>query len=326
MRALWLENQRLQLREDLPRPAPASGEALVRVRLAGICATDLELTRGYDQFTGVPGHEFVGEIAEAPDAPERVGERVVGEINIACGSCDACRAGRRNHCERREVLGIRGRNGAFAEYLSLPLSNLHPVPETVPDELAVFCEPLAAALRIQDQQPIVRGERVLLVGAGRLGQLIAITLAATGCRLTVAARHPRQRELLDTAGIAGIDESGVDERAYDLVIEASGSPGGLDLALRSVRPCGTLVLKSTYADRARVDLSRLVVNEVTLVGSRCGAFKPALALLRAGGADPRALIDGRFPLAQAVDAFEQAGRPGAMKVLVEPSAPPQHCP
>lgn len=317
MKALWLENQKLRLRDNLPRPVPAMGEALVRVRLAGICATDLELTRGYYPFTGIPGHEFIGEIAAAPNAPEREGERVVGEINIGCGTCNACLAGRRNRCEQRQVLGIRDRDGTFAEYLRLPLTNLLAVPDAIPDETAVFCEPFAAALQIQAQRPIVAGERVLLVGAGRLGLLIALTLAAADCRLTVVARHPRQRELLEAAGIDWTEETAVAERVYDLVIEASGAPAGIDLACRAVRPGGAIVLKSTYADRARIDLSRLVVDEVTLLGSRCGPFRPALVLLKRGLADPRPLIDARYPLSRATDAFEHAARPGTLKVLLE---------
>jgi threonine dehydrogenase-like Zn-dependent dehydrogenase len=317
MQALWLETQQLQLRDDLPTPAPSAGEALVRVRLAGICATDLELTQGYYPYRGVPGHEFVGEIAEAPDAPEREGERVVGEINVGCGACDACLAGRRNHCERRSVLGIRDRNGAFAQYLTLPLANLLPIPDQLPDELTVFCEPLAAALHIHEQRPIVAGERVLVVGAGRLGQLIALTLESTDCRLTSVARHPRQRELLEARGIACTDEKNVEERVYDLVIEASGRPGGFDLARRCVRPGGTIIVKSTYIGHSRVDLSRLVVDEVGVQGSRCGDFGPALDLLRAGLADPRPLIEARYPLSRAIQAFEHAARAGALKVLVD---------
>lgn len=317
MLGLWLEERQLRLRDDLPMPIPGPGEALVRVHLAGICATDLELTRGYYPFTGVPGHELVGEIAVAPDAPQRTGERVVGEINVGCGTCATCLAGRRNHCERRTVLGIRDLNGAFAHYLTLPLANLYRVPDQVPDESAVFCEPLAAALRIQAQRPIVPGERVLLIGAGRLGQLIAVTLAAAGCQLTVVARHAKQQALLEALQVDWMDDSNVAERAFDLVIEASGNPGGFELACRNVRPGGTIVLKSTYAGRAQVDLSRLVVDEVTLIGSRCGAFAPALNLLAQGLADPRPLIDARYSLMNAVDAFEHAARPGALKIIVD---------
>jgi threonine dehydrogenase-like Zn-dependent dehydrogenase len=317
MKSIWLEERRLRLRTDLAVPSPGAGEALVRVRLAGVCATDLELTRGYYPFTGVPGHEFVGEIARAPEAPGRLGERVVGEINVGCGTCTACRTGRRNHCERRSVLGIRGRNGAFAELLTLPLANLHLVPDGVPDDCAVFCEPLAAALRIQAQRPVLPGERVLLIGAGRLGQLIARTLATADCRLEVVARHARQRELLEAAGIRWLDEQAVGERTYDLVVEASGRPGGFSLARQAVRPGGTIALKSTYADTTPVDLSRLVVDEITLLGSRCGDFAPALDLLQRGLVDPRPLIDARYALGRALDAFAHAARPGTLKVLVD---------
>ena len=317
MIGLWLENQHLRLRNDLPTPVPDPGEALVRVHLAGICATDLELIRGYSPFTGVLGHEFLGEIAAAPDAPQRIGERVVGEINVGCGTCATCLAGRSNHCQQRAVLGIRNRNGTFAPHLTLPLSNLHRVPDAIADESAVFCEPLAAALRIQAQRPIDSGERVLLVGAGRLGLLIALTLAPTDCQLVVVARHPRQRGLLEALQIAWLDEESVAEQAFDLVIDASGSPGGFELAYRCLRPGGTIVLKSTYAERANLDLSHLVVNEVTLIGSRCGAFEPALELLGRGIADPRPLIDARYPLIEAMDAMERAARPGTLKVLLD---------
>lgn len=317
MKALWLEERQLSLRDDLPKPVPGPREALVRVRLAGICATDLELTRGYLPFTGVPGHELVGEISAAPDAPERVGERVVGEINIGCGDCPACLAGRRNHCERREVLGIRGRNGAFAEYLTLPIANLYPVPDRVGDAAAVFCEPLAAALRIIEQRPVEADERVLVVGAGRLGQLIALALAPLVSDLVVVARHSRQRELLDGAGIAWIGEDAVTPRSFDLAVEASGHPGGLDLARRALRAGGTLVLKSTYAGCVELNLSQLVVDEIQLLGSRCGAFAPALELLASGVVDPKPLIDATYPLELGLDAFTRAARAGALKVLID---------
>jgi threonine dehydrogenase-like Zn-dependent dehydrogenase len=200
MRGLRLEDAP-SLRADLPVPTPTSGEALVRVRLAGVCGTDLAILRGYVSFRGVMGHEFVGEIAAAPDAPQREGQRVVGEINVVCGHCAHCLAGRGSHCERREVLGIRGRDGAFAQYLTLPLANLHPVPDEVSDEAAAFTEPLAAALQITRQVHVRPGQRVLVVGAGRLGQLIAQVLRLTGCDLMVVARRERQRALLTAAGI-----------------------------------------------------------------------------------------------------------------------------
>jgi threonine dehydrogenase-like Zn-dependent dehydrogenase len=317
MRGLWLEAQALRLREDVALPAPPPGEALVRVRLAGICNTDLELARGYYPFSGVPGHEFVGTLENAPGAPERVGQRVVGEINASCLECATCRAGRPTHCERRSVLGIAGRDGAFATHLRLPLRNLHEVPESVPDEVAVFAEPTAAALEVQEQRRVLPSDRVVVIGAGKLGQLVAQTLAATGCRLLVLGRSPGPLALLAARGIPTAPLESLEERRADLVVECTGHPDGLELARRAVRPRGTVVLKSTYRGKAEVDLARFVVDEIALVGSRCGPFAPALAHLADGRVDPRALVEARYPLADAVRAFEHAARPGALKVLVD---------
>ncbi|HEY8233073.1 MAG TPA: alcohol dehydrogenase catalytic domain-containing protein [Vicinamibacteria bacterium] len=317
MRGLWLEAQALRLRDDLPAPAPAPFEALVRVSLAGICNTDLELAQGYYPYAGVPGHEFVGRVEEAPGGPEWVGRRVVGEINAACGACATCRVGRRSHCERRNVLGIVGRDGAFATHLSLPLANLLAVPDELPDEVAVFTEPLAAALEIQEQLPVAPDDRVVVIGAGKLGHLVAQTLALTGCRLQVVGRSPRPLELLAARGIAVATADAIEPRSADLAVECTGQPDGLELARRAVRPRGTIVLKSTYHGPALVDLSRFVVDEITLVGSRCGPFAPALELLAAGRVDPRALLEARYPLSEALAAFEHAARPGALKVLVD---------
>ncbi|QSA95501.1 alcohol dehydrogenase catalytic domain-containing protein [Methylococcus sp. EFPC2] len=317
MRAVWLERQKLFPRDDLPPPRMDDGEALLRVRLAGICGTDLQLLRGYYPYAGIPGHEFVGEVVEASDE-SWIGRRVVGDINVACGQCPACRSDRARHCERRSVLGIRDRAGAFAEYLTLPLDNLHRVPDNVPDEAAVFAEPLAAALEIQEQTPIHPGDRVLVVGAGRLGQLIAQTLALTGCDLRVVARHSRQREILALSGISTVMESEVASRQFDIVVEASGSPTGFELARRAVRPQGTLILKSTYAGELTLNLSSLVVDELTLVGSRCGPIDAALRLLGKQAVDPAPLIECRYPLSAALAAFEHAARPGVLKVLLEP--------
>ncbi len=306
-----------RLYHDLPRPMPHPGEALVRVRQAGVCGTDLAMLRGYVPFRGIMGHEFVGEIAAAPDAPERIGQRVVGEINITCGCCDPCRAGRPTHCRQREVLGIRGRDGAFADYLRLPLVNLHPLPEAVADDAAVFTEPLAAALQITRQVHIDPTVRVLVVGAGRLGQLIARVLRLTGCHLAVAARRERQRLLLADVGIPWLAEDAVPAGHFDIAVEASGAPGGLTLARRALRAGGTLVLKSTYAGEVLVDLAGLVVDEITVIGSRCGPFLPALRLLAAGLVDPTPLIDARFPLSQAEAALRRAAEPGVLKVLID---------
>ena len=317
MRALWLENGRLEYRDSVPMPAPATGEALVRVRLAGVCGTDLALLRGYAGFSGIPGHEFVGEVLSAPELG-LIGRRVVGEINVGCGVCQNCREHRASHCDHRNVLGIRGRHGAFAEYLALPAANLLPVPDSVPDMAAVFAEPLAAALEIQAQVSIRRADRVLLVGAGRLGQLIARTLALTGCELDVVARYPRQRERLEQWRIRVLDEAAVPAGHFDRVVEATGSPDGFELARRAVRPGGVLILKSTYPGKLAIDLAALVVDEISLVGSRCGRFAPALRLLERGAVDPAGLVDAAFPLSQGSEALAEAARPGTLKILLRP--------
>lgn len=318
MNALWLENRTLRFRDDVPLPV-RGGEALIRVRLAGVCGTDLEMVKGYYPFTGVLGHEFVGQVEEVPDAQARArwaGRRVVGEINSVCGQCGQCRAGRPTHCENRTVLGILNRDGVFAEYVSLPLENLHLVPDSVPDEAAVFTEPLAAALEIQQQVQIHPTDRVLLVGAGRLGQLIARTLALTGAEVQVVARHPLQKQLLRHCGIAVIEEAEVQPRHYDVVVEATGSPAGFDLARRAVRPRGVFVLKSTYKGELTLHLSPLVVDEITIIGSRCGPFAPALRLLEKREIDPTPLIAAEFGLKDGLRAFEEAEKRGVLKVLI----------
>jgi threonine dehydrogenase-like Zn-dependent dehydrogenase len=304
------------VRGDVARPDLPPGEALVRVTLAGVCATDLELVKGYYPFTGVPGHEFVGVVERADSAPARVGRRVVGEINASCGTCPTCRAGRRSHCPSRTVLGIKGRDGAMAEWLRLPVENLHDVPDGVSDEVAVFTEPLAAALEVQEQVRVGPGTRVVVIGDGRLGQLVARSLAVTGCALMVIGRHPRKLMRLAERGIvvAPRPEPG----AADVVVECTGNPDGLALAREAVRPRGTIVLKSTYHGEARVNLSGIVVDEVTLVGSRCGPFAPALSLLAAGTVDVGDLVEARYPLGDALAAFERAAAPGVLKVLIAP--------
>jgi len=317
MKAVWLENQALSFRRDVAEPALAAGEALVCVRLAGICGTDIEMSRGYYPFSGIPGHEFVGEVVAAENA-EWIGQRVVSEINIPCRRCALCLRGYRSHCERRLVIGLRGRPGVFAEFVALPLANLHRVPASVADEAAVFTEPLAAALQIQEQVALRPSERVLVIGAGRLGQLVAQTLALTGCELTVAARHPHARELLEKRGVRVIEVSQIPERQMDVVVEASGSPQGFALARQAVRPRGTLVLKSTYAGEVQAHFSSLVVDEITVIGSRCGPFAPALRLLENRQVDPLPLIAARYPLEEALPAFEQAAQAGVLKVLLQP--------
>lgn len=318
MRCLWLKEGSLVYREDAERPALEEGEARVRVGMAGVCATDLELCRGYYPFDGVLGHEFVGEVIEAPTASELLGRRVVGEINAPCGRCSACRAGRGNHCSERTVLGIVGRSGAFAEELVLPTENLHVLPAAISDERATFIEPLAAAFQIPTQVFLRPTERVLIVGAGRLGQLVARVLAATGVELLVVARHQRQRELLSAVDVDTVEDgAAVSEGVFDVVVEASGAAAGFERARAAVRPRGTIVLKSTYAGRLEIDASALVVDEITLVGSRCGPFAPAIRALAQGWIDPEPLIDAVYPLKEGVAALEHAGRPGALKVLID---------
>lgn len=317
MKALWLEEGKLVFRNDVPISKPLPGEALLRVRLAGICGTDLELVKGYYPFRGILGHEFVGEVMETRD-PDWLGSRVVGEITIACGSCRMCRSGVRGHCNNRAVVGIQDYQGAFAEFLTLPLKNLHAIPETVSDEAAVFVESLAAALEIQNQVVLRPSDRVLVIGAGRLGQLIAQTLSLVDCDLQVVVRHNNQRTILETRNIPTISETAVPSQEMDVVVEATGSPKGFSLALKALRPRGTLVLKSTYRNTVEVDLSAIVVNEITLLGSRCGPFDKALDLLESGHVDPAPLIGKRYRLEDGIKAFEQARRPGALKMLLEP--------
>jgi len=314
MKGIWLENNQLQLRTDIPIPEPPQGEALVRVLCAGICNTDLELKRGYYPYTGILGHEFVGVVEQGPE--HLVDQRVVGEINAACGQCRFCLSGQPTHCEKRTVLGIVNRNGAFADYLCLPIQNLHPVPDHVPTEEATFTEPLAAALEIQQQVALHPEDRVLVVGDGKLGQLVAQTLALTGCDLLVVGRHQEKLANLQARGIkTGLTDAVVD-RGFDISVECTGNAEGFALAHRALRPRGKLVLKSTYAGKLSLDASSLVVDEITLIGSRCGPFPAALELLAQGRVDVKPLIHAHYPLSQGIAAFECAQTKGVLKVLL----------
>jgi len=317
MKGLWLENNQLQLLTDIPVPEPPPGEALVRVLRAGICNTDLELLRGYYPYKGILGHEFVGLVEQGPE--HLLDKRVVGEINAVCGYCRFCRRGQPTHCENRTVLGIVNRHGAFAEYLCLPVQNLHPVPENVPTNAATFTEPLAAALEIQQQVSLSSDDRVLVVGDGKLGQLVAQTLALTGCELLVIGRHPEKLALLKARGIQTGLVDAVQARTFDIVVECTGNAAGFAIARQALRARGTLVLKSTYAGNLSLDASSLVVDEITLIGSRCGPFPPALELLATAKVDVEPLIHAQYPFSQGLSAFEEAQRRGVLKVLLDMS-------
>ncbi|HID86331.1 MAG TPA: alcohol dehydrogenase, partial [Anaerolineae bacterium] len=289
--------------------------ALVRVSLAGICNTDLEITRGYMGFRGVLGHEFVGVI-EVCEEPALVGQRVVGEINAACGECPICRMGLPTHCPNRTVLGILGRDGAFAEALTLPIGNLHPVPDSITDEEAVFVEPLAAALEILEQVHVHPTDRVVVLGDGKLGLLVAQVLALTGCDLTAVGHHPEKLAILERRGVdARLSDEALDIKA-DIAVECTGHPSGFAAARAMVRPRGVIVVKSTFHGTLEMDLSGLVVDEVTVVGSRCGPFPPALRLLERKLVDVRSLISAVYPLDEGVDAFQRAEERGTLKVLL----------
>lgn len=314
MQALFFDGS-LTVR-DLPVPEPAPGEVLIRVSLAGVCRTDLEVLRGYRAFSGIPGHEFIGVAAGPPDSPW-LGRRVAGEINLSCGACDLCRRGLSRHCRHRQVLGLKDRNGAFAQYVTLPAANLQAVPDGVPDEAAVFTEPLAAALAVTEALPQLAASRTLVVGDGVLGLLAAMVLALHGAEVHLAGHYPEHLALAEPYGVRGFLEQDLDRRDYDVVVEASGSPSGLALALARLRPRGTVVLKSTYKGQVALNTADLVVPEVRLFGSRCGPFPGALRLLDRGWIDPRPLIARRFPLAEGLAALEFARQPGVLKVLLD---------
>lgn len=320
MQAVVIRAGQVVVEHDRERPVRPPGCALVRVQLAGVCQTDLELVRGYMNFSGVPGHEFVGTVEEADDT-SLIGRRVVGEINIECGDCDMCRRGLGRHCRHVRVLGINKWDGAFAEWLVLPERNLHVVPDAVSDRQAVFVEPIAAAVEILEQVHIEPMDRVAVVGDGRLGLMCAQVLALTGCELTVVGRHPAKLSIVagDRVHTVLSDEAAADDRLLgkmDVVVEATGRSGGLALAARLVRPRGTIVLKTTIADDVPVNLADIVVREVTMVGSRCGPFPPALRLLEQGRIKTEPFIHAEYALADGTAALEHAARPGVLKVLI----------
>ncbi|MDG2308147.1 MAG: alcohol dehydrogenase catalytic domain-containing protein [Candidatus Binatia bacterium] len=315
MRALVWDGRELGFVDDVPPPTPTDGTAVVRVRLAGICSTDLQILKGYMGFRGILGHEFIGEVVEGP--PDLQGRRVVGEINFACGRCETCQAGRPRHCPVRTVLGIQGADGAFAELVRLPVENLHVVPDDVDDRTGVFVEPLAAAFESDAQTRDLAGGKSAVVGAGKLGLLVAQVLAARGDDVTVVCRSEGARRRVGALGLHAADERSA-SAGRDLVVEATGAVEGLAIAMGLVRPLGTIVVKSTVAAHHSLDLAPIVIHEISLVGSRCGPFAPALEALRTAAVSVAPLLDEVYPLERGVEAVAAAARPGSLKFLLEP--------
>lgn len=317
MLALRVDKKRLSIK-NIPKP-DRTDEALVRVLLSGICNTDLEIARGYAGFKGTIGHEFVGVVEESGDGA-LVGQRVVGEINAGCGECDLCYAGDSRHCASRTVLGIVGRDGAHAEFLQLPANNLLPVPDKIPDEHAVFTEPLAAACGILERVKIDVSDRVAVIGDGKLGLLCAQVVALTGASVLLVGKHSSKLRIADRRGIETNTptQASKRKREFDVVVEASGSANGFGLALKLLRPKGQLVLKSTFHGKTELDAARIVVDEVSIVGSRCGRFSPALDLLKKAAVDVDSLISEEYPLANGVHAMRRAATRGVLKVLLRP--------
>jgi len=329
MKALRYENETLGV-ADMPKPE-ANGEVLVRVTLSGICNTDLEIARGYAGFEGTLGHEFVGVVEDIANITDDIepsltvglltqGQRVVGEINAGCGVCDLCRSGDSRHCARRTVLGIVGRDGSHAEFLKLPIRNLISVPDDISDEAAVFTEPLAAACGILERAPIDQNTKLAVIGDGKLGLLCAQVLTTTGSEVTLIGKHQSKLEIAKRRGIdtALAENTKQLSHQFDVVVEASGSPRGFNLALDLLRPRGTLVLKSTFHGNAEINAARVVVDEISVVGSRCGRFAPALELLKSKKIEVESLISAEFALADGVRAMSRAGEAGVMKVLLRP--------
>jgi threonine dehydrogenase-like Zn-dependent dehydrogenase len=317
MKALRFVDEQLKL-EEIPQPKNEN-EALVRVLKSGICNTDLEIARGYAGFSGTVGHEFVGVVEAAPDAPHLVGVRVVGEINAGCGACELCAANDSRHCPNRTVLGIHGRDGAHAEFLTLPSANLLEVPANVTNEQAIFTEPLAAAYGITEQVEILPETRVAVVGDGKLGLLCAMSLALESENVFLIGKHPEKLAVVEKYNIEGVllnDAIPKMNRAFDVAIEASGAESGFATALDLLKPRGKMVLKSTFQGRTNLEMWRVVVDEISIIGSRCGRFAPALELLKAGKIDVENMISEEFPLARGVEAMRRAGEKGVMKIAL----------
>jgi threonine dehydrogenase-like Zn-dependent dehydrogenase len=309
MRGVYCDGASVHLRRDLPAPEPGPGEVRLKVRLAGICDTDLQLARGYMGFRGVLGHEFVGQTDS--------GMRVTAEINNACGDCDTCRAGRPGHCPKRTVLGILNHDGAMAEQVCVPRANLHEIPDNIDDRQAVFIEPLAAAFRVTEQVELKPETQVAVVGDGKLGLLCAKVLRVAGAQVSLIGKHPEKLALAgDGVATHLLDDLAELARSFDVVVDSTGSPTGLPTALALVRPCGTVVLKTTVAAPYSINLAPIVIDEVRVIGSRCGPFPKAIAALGEKRIDVRPLIGGEFSLDNAEAAFQAAGAKGARKILI----------
>ncbi|HKV32709.1 MAG TPA: alcohol dehydrogenase catalytic domain-containing protein [Pyrinomonadaceae bacterium] len=317
MLSLRVEKKQLKLR-DIEKPHNTD-EALVRVLLSGICNTDLEIARGYAGFNGTIGHEFVGVVEQSTDR-KLVGRRVVGEINAGCGRCDLCRAGDPRHCPSRTVLGIVGRDGAHAEFLQLPNVNLIPVPKNVSEEQAVFTEPLAAACGILERASVAKTDRVAVIGDGKLGLLCAQVVALTGAETLLVGKHEEKLRIVEQRGIetSKPNDAARRRREFDVVVEASGAAPGFKLALDLLRPKGKLVLKSTFHGSTEIDAARIVVDEISIVGSRCGRFEPALDLLKKNAVDVNSLISEEHSLSNSLRAMTRAKTRGILKVLLRP--------
>jgi|SRR5581483_1245624 len=323
MLAVHLESGHVRLRK-VPLPRVSEGFARIRLLAAGICSTDLELQRGYYGFSGTPGHEFVGEVVAVSgtngDESKWIGKRVVGEINLACGHCEWCRRGLGRHCPTRTVLGIVQHPGAFREFLTLPVRNLHRVPASISTEEAVFVEPVAAACEILDQVKIPKGERVAVLGDGKLGLLVSQVLQARGARVHLFGRHQNKMRLVEPAGVTTeIVPKKLPTAAWPFVVDATGSAAGLSAAISMCIPRGTVIMKSTVHGLVAIDTAPAIVNEITLVGSRCGRFEAALPLLASGKVRVRELISGEFTLDRAPEAFAHAAKKGVLKVLLRPA-------
>lgn len=316
MRALVFDGS-LHYRDDYPVPQPGDGEVLVRVLCAGVCNTDLEIIRGYMDFTGIPGHEFAG-IVEASASGAMTGRRVTGEINITCGTCYYCARNMRNHCTGRSVLGILNKDGVFAEYVTLPVENLHLIPDSVSDEEAVFVEPLAAAFEILQQVEIRPDDDVCVLGDGKLGLLVGQVLSGTDCRLTALGKHETRLSLFRKFGISAGYVPAEPGRSFDIVVDCTGSYSGIGIALKMVRPGGRIVVKTTVAGTQHIDLNSIVVHEITVIGSRCGPFPPAISMIEQGAVDVRSLVSRVCTLEEGLEALDYASGKDVLKVLITP--------